>query len=328
MKRRSVVQGMAAFAGGALTGLSPDKIQAQAFPSKQVRMVTPFPPGSGPDAALRLISEILSKKWGAPVIVDNRPGGNGFIAVSAFKQGGGDGHDLVELDNSHITTHPHVFRNLPYNVADFTPLAMILRTWFFVAVAADGPYRTIEDIVAAAKAGPGKVNYGSWFIGSPGHLGALRLQERTGTQMTHVPYRDFGQLYTAVANRELDWALGSVATAGSMERSGKIRFIAIAAPSRDKLYPNVPSTAELANLRGFEVQGWAGLFAPRTASAQVCERIAANISDALKAPVLLERYAALGFESPDIALQAFAELIRSETDAWAPVIASASVRLD
>jgi tripartite-type tricarboxylate transporter receptor subunit TctC len=163
---------------------------------------------------LRILSDHLSKKWGHPVVVDNRPGGNGFIAVAAFKQGSLDGYDLIELDSSHITTHPHVFRSLPYNVAtDFTPLAMILRTWFFVAVAADSPYKTIDDIVVAAKAAPGKINYGSWFIGSPGHLGALRLQEMTGTQMTHVPYRDFGQLYTAVSNKELDWALGSAASA-------------------------------------------------------------------------------------------------------------------
>ena len=303
--------------------------RSQTFPTKQVRMITPFPPGAGPDAALRVLSDQLSRKWEQPVVVDNRPGGNGFIAVSAFKQGNADGYDLIELDNSHITTHPHVFRNLPYNVGtDLTPLAMILRTWFFVAVAADGPYKSVEDIVAAAKAAPGKVNYGSWFIGSPGHLGALRLQEITGTQMTHVPYRDFGQLYTAVANREVDWALGSAASAGSMERSGRVRFIAFAAPARDKLYPNVPCTAELAQFRGYEVQGWAGVFAPRSASKLVCERVAVDLSGALKSPTVVERYAALGFESPDISLQSFGDLIKRETDAWADVIKTAAVHLD
>jgi tripartite-type tricarboxylate transporter receptor subunit TctC len=317
-------------AGAATTlGLKPRRSLAQTFPTKQVRLITPFPPGAGPDAALRVLSDQLSRKWQQPVVVDNRPGGNGFIAVSAFKQGSADGYDLVELDNSHITTHPHVFRNLPYTVAaDFTPLAMILRTWFFVAVAADGPYKTIDDIVAAAKANPGKVNYGSWFIGSPGHLGALRLQELTGTEMIHVPYRDFGQLYTAVANKELDWALGSAASAGSMERSGRIRFIAFAAPQRDKLYPDVPCTAELPRLQAYRVQGWVGLFAARSAPKAVCERVAADLSGALKTPTVQERYAALGFEAPDIALDAFGNLIQRETEAWAGIIKAAAVRLD
>lgn len=314
---------------GTACGLRPAGSLAQTYPARQVRMITPFPPGAGPDAALRVLSDQLSRKWHQPVVVDNRPGGNGFIAVSALKQGSVDGYDLVELDSSHITTHPHVFNNLPYKVAaDFTPLAMILRTWFFVAVAVDSPYKTIGDIVAAAKASPGKVTYGSWFVGSPGHLGALRLQEMTGTEMTHVPYRDFGQLYTAVANKELDWALGSAASAGSMERSGRIRFLAVAAPNRDRLYPEVPCTAELPGLQGYLVQGWAGLFAPRATPQAVSERIAADLAGALKTPTVRERYASLGFEAPDISLQAFDDLIRRETDAWAGIIQQAAVRVD
>jgi len=327
MQRRRVLGALAA--SGAATALKPARSFAQTFPTKQVRVVTPFPPGAGPDSALRVLSDRLSKGWNEPVIVDNRPGGNGFIAVSAFKQGSADGYDLIELDNSHVTTHPHIFRNLPYNVAaDFTPLAMILRTWFFVAVAADSRYKTLDDIVAAAKAAPGKINYGSWFIGSPGHLGALRLQQMTGTEMTHVPYRDFGQLYTAVANKELDWALGSVGSAGSMEQSGKIRFIAFAAPARDKLYSNVPCTAELPGFKGYEVRGWVGLFAPRSAPGPVCQSITAGVSKALQSPALLERYASLGFEAPDVTLQAFGSLIQRETDAWAGVIKTAAVSLD
>jgi tripartite-type tricarboxylate transporter receptor subunit TctC len=221
--------------------------QAQAFPSKPVRIFTPFPPSSGPDAALRLVADRLSKKWGQPVIIENKTGGNGFVAIAAFKQGAMDGHDLIQLDNNSLTTQPHTFSKLPFDPErDFTPLRMLLRTNFFVTVAADSPFKTIDDIVAAAKADPGKLNYGSWFVGSPGHMGALKLESMMGVKMTHVPYRDFGQLYAAVASREVAWALGSVASAGALERAGKLRFIAMAGPSRDPLYPNVPSSAESA----------------------------------------------------------------------------------
>jgi tripartite-type tricarboxylate transporter receptor subunit TctC len=302
---------------------------AQSFPAKAVRIVTPFPAGAGPDAALRIISDRLAKKWQRPVVVDNRPGGNGFIAVAAFKQGSTDGYDLIALDSSHITTHPLIFTKLPYNVtADFAPLSMFLRSLFFVTAAADSPYRSLDDIVAAAKASPGKINYGSWFIGSPGHLGGLRLQAMTDTQMTHVPYRDFGQLYTAVANKELDWALGSAASAGNMERSGRIRFVAFAAAQRDKLYPNVPCTAESPTLRGFEVKGWVGLFAPQSAPLDVRRKIAGDVAEVLKSPEPAERYADLRYEAPDLTPEAFADVIKRETEAWAGVVQTAHLRLD
>ncbi len=172
LKRRVALKTLAGLGAAASFGPTANRSFAESFPAKPVRIVTPFPPGAGPDAALRVISDRLSKKWEQPVVVDNRPGGNGFIAVAAFKQGNADGYDLIELDSSHITTHPHLFSNLPYNVAkDFAPLSMILRTSFFVAVAEDSAYKALDDIVAAAKAAPSKINYGSSFVGSPGHLG-------------------------------------------------------------------------------------------------------------------------------------------------------------
>ena len=302
---------------------------AQSFPSKPVRITTPFPAGAGPDAALRVLAEQLSVKWQQPVVVDNRTGGNGFIAVSAFRQGAQDGHDLVLLDSNHITTHHSTFATLPYDVQrDFTPVALILRTPFFIAVAADSPYKTAEDLVAAAKARPGAVTYGSWFIGSPGHIGALRLEKQKDVHMTHVPYRDFGQLYAAVSTKEVDWALGSVASAGPMERSGRIRFLAIAAPTRDPAYPNVPATAEIASLKGFEVSAWAGLFAPKALPAATRDRIAADIKAVLARPDIVERNRGFGYEVPPLSPVEFAELIGRETSDWRAVIKSVDLRLD
>jgi tripartite-type tricarboxylate transporter receptor subunit TctC len=279
---------------------------------------------------LRLVADSLSRKWGQPVVVENKAGGNGFIAISSFKQGAGsDGYQLIQLDNNHVTTHPHTFSKLPFDPEkDFTPLSMILRTNFFVAVAADSPYKTLDDIVAAARAQPGKINYGSWFVGSPGHMGALKLESMMGVKMTHVPFRDFGQLYAAVANKEVDWALGSVASAGGLERAGKLRFIALAAPKRDALYPNVPSTAESASTKGFEVKGWTGLYGPRGLPEALRDQLAANIAEALAAPEVLERYRTLGFETPTYSPPELAALIRRESGEWAVVIKTANLKLD
>ena len=313
-----------------LTGLAVAlPAMAQTFPTRPVKITTPFPAGSGPDAALRIVAERLAKKWGQPVVIENKAGGNGFIAVAAFKQGSSDGHDLLQLDNNHLTTHPHTYSKLPYDVErDFAPLHMILRTPFFVAVAADSPFKTADDIVAAALARPGKVTYGSWFIGSPGHMGALRLQAMKGVEMLHVPYRDFGQLYASVATKEVDWALASIASAGAMERAGRIRFIALAAAKRDPLYPNVPATGEMPTLRGYAVSGWTGLLAPKGAPAAVRERITADIAEVLATEDVLERYRAIGYEAPAVGGTAFTDLIRHESQAWATTIRAANLKLD
>lgn len=323
MLRRDALKGLTALS---VMGSS---AWAQTFPSKPVRILIPFPPGSGPDAALRVVADQLSRRWGQPVIVDNRPGGNGFIAVSAFKSAAADPHSLLLLDSNHATTHPHTFARLPYDVEkDLQPVGMILRTPFFVAVAPDSPYRTLEDLVAAASARPDGVTYGSWFVGSPGHIGALQLQALRGLSMRHIPFRDFGQLYAAVATREVDWALGSVASAGALEKAGKLRFIAVAAARRDPLYPGIAATAESPGLRGFDVSAWAGIFAPRAMSASLVERIAADLREALDRPEVVERYRTFGYEAPRLTPAAYAQLIQQETLAWGQVIRAANLKLD
>lgn len=302
---------------------------AAGFPSRPVRVTTPFPPGAGPDVVLRVLGERLGRRWSQPVVVENRPGGNGFIAVNAFRQAAADGHDLIQLDSNHITTHPHTFGRLPYDVQrDFTPIAMLLRTPFFIAVAADSPFESVDDIVAAARPSADAVTYGSWFNGSPGHIGGLRLLEQQGVQMVHVPFRDFGALYQAVSNKEVDWALASAASGGPMERAGRLRFLALAASRRDPLYPDVPATAEIRSLKGFEVSAWAGLFGPGEMPDAVRDRIAADIGAAMAEPETIEHFRSLGYEMPGLSPTAFAELIRAETRQWGEVIRAADLKLD
>jgi tripartite-type tricarboxylate transporter receptor subunit TctC len=319
----------AAAALAAIGATSPAQAQTSTFPSKTVRVITPFPAGSGPDAAMRVAAEQLGRKWGHPVVVDNRPGGNGFIAIAAFKGAPTDGHTLLLIDSNHATTHPHTFARLPYDVSkDFQAIGMVLRTPFFITVAADSPYKSLEDIVVAAKAQPEKVTYGSWFMGSPGHIGALQLQNLRNIQMRHIPYRDFGQLYAAVSSKDVDWALGSVASAGALERAGKLKFLAVAAPTRDPLYPNVPATAELPNLKEYDVSAWAALFAPQGTPAPVVNRIAADLRAALDTPEIVERYKTFGYETPRLSPAAFTELISRETASWGKVIRAANLKLD
>lgn len=319
-------------AGLAATGLSAPFARAagtHAYPSRPIRVVTPFPAGSGPDVLLRALGEPLGQALSHPVLVDNKPGGNGLVAVGAWRQGSTDGHDLIQLDSNQITTHPHTYSKLPYKVEDdFVPLSQITLASFFIAVAADSPYRSVEELFAAAKARPGAINYGSPFIGSPGHIATLRLEAMKGLRMTHIPFRDFGALHAAVSTKEVDWALGTAASAGPLQRSGRLRFLALAASKRDPLYPDVPATAELASLRGFEVSGWTGIFGPKAMPAAARDRVISELAKVMAKTEVLERYRALSVEVPKLTGAAFNELILRETRSWGDVIRSTNIKLD
>lgn len=302
---------------------------AQFKPTRPVRILTPLSAGSGPDAALRAIAQDLSKKWGQPVIVENRPGGNGFIAITAFKDLPADGHELILAEGGQLAVHPHTFRKLPYDpVKDLEPVRWVLLSKFFVAVSSNSRFKSIDDIVKAAKEKPEAVTYGSFYTGSPPHLGALKLQSLTGTKMLHVAYKEMVQLYTAVATGEVDWALGSLASAGPMERSGRLKFIAIAGPKRFELYPNVPASSESTTAKDFVVTGWNGILAPRGTPKDIRDKIANDISEVLASPQMQERYKTFGYEDPKLSTDAFARQIAKETAEWKHVIREAGLKLD
>ncbi len=327
-KRQTLRQlGVATLAGAALLAGLP--AQAEDFPSKPVRIITPFPAGAGPEAVLRVLAEKLQKKWGKPVVVENKPGGNGFIAIDTFKRGATDGHDLIQLDNVHLVAYPHLFKKLPYDpVKDFDVVAPLFRTYFFVGVGSNSPYRTVGDIVADAKAHPGKLNYGSWSVGNPVHLGSALLESMTGTEMQHIIYKETSMLYTGVANGELNWSLGSLATAGPLQRTGKIKFIAVTAPKRHPAFPDVPTVAESGGPAGYEVTGWTAVAAPKGLPKAIADKIQKDISEALAEPDIAQRYATFGYEQFPVTRDQFNAFIGSESNKWAGVVQRAKASLD
>ena len=313
----------------ALALLAGSAAHAQDFPTKPVRIITPFPAGAGPEAVVRVLAEKLQKKWGQAVIVENRPGANGFIAIDAFKRGNPDGYDLIQLDNVHLVAYPHLFKKLPYDpVKDFDPLTPLFRTYFFVGVPNGSKYKTVGDIIADAKVNPGKLNYGSWSVGNPVHLGSALLEASTGTEMQHVIYKEVSMLYTSVATGELNWALGSLASAGPMQRSGKIKFIAVAAPKRHSAFPDVPTVSESGGPAGYEVTGWTTIAAPKGLPKAVADKIQRDIEAALAEPDIKERYAAFGYETFPATRDQFNAFIATESTKYASVIKRAKVSLD
>ena len=270
--------------------------QAQPYPTKPVRILTPFSAGSGPDSVLRVVGQKLTALWGQQVVVENRPGGNGFIALEAAKKLPADGYTLVQMDDGHMSLLPHLYRRIPYDVgADFDPVAALFRTYFFVVVPTNSPWRSMGDLVAAAKAKPGDVTYGSWSVGSPAHVGAAALEGVTGTRMIHVPYKAQSDLFSAVANGDVAWSFGTAGSSGAMYRAGKVRYIAISAPKRVEGYPDVPTIQE-AGGPALEIRAWVALFAPKGTPAPIVAKINKDMAEVLADPEVRERFASLGFE--------------------------------
>jgi tripartite-type tricarboxylate transporter receptor subunit TctC len=331
MIRRSFLRATLAAAVPATSGTALAQTPPVEFPTRGVRLTTPFPVGSGPETVLRVLSEKLQRRWGKPVIVENKPGANGFIAIDQFRRaaGGADPHELVQLDNVHLVAYPHLFRKLPYDAAkDVEVVGPLFRTGFFVTVPSGSPYRSVADIVADAKARPGALNYGSWSVGNPVHLGSALLESMTGTRMQHVVYKETSMLYAAVGNGELDFALGSLATAGPMQRGGKLRFIATTAPTRQAAFPDVPTVAESGGPAGYELNGWTALAHARGVPRPVAEKIRRDVEAALAEPDFKERYAMLGYEPFPTTPERFAAFVEAESAKYADVVRRAKISLD
>lgn len=276
----------------------PASAQQNNFPTKPVNIVTAFPAGSGPDAVLRLVSEKLSKLWAQPVIVNNKPGGGGFIAIDAVQRAPADGYTLVQFDSEHLAALPLLYKAKGYvTLNHFDPVAPLFRTPFFVAVPTDSKWQTMKDLIGAAKAEPGKVNYGSWGIGSPGHLGGEQLELLSGLQMTHVPYREMSQLFTSVGSGELQWSFGSLPSSQGIYKAGKLRYIAVAAAKRVPQMPNVPTMAEAGGPAGLEVSSFVTLLSPKGLPADVKARIHADVLKVLADPEVKAKFDTFAFET-------------------------------
>lgn len=302
---------------------------ASTFPTKAVRIITPFPVGGGPDGIARLTADKLSRLWGQPVTVENRPGGNGFIAIDAWKRGAKDGTDLLILDNVHLAAYPTLFKKLPYDAAkDFNIVQPLFKTHFFFTVSTNSKFKNVGEIIAAAKAEPGKLNYGSWSVGNPVHLGTELFKSMTGTQMEHVIFKETTQLYTSVATGDIDFALGSAGTAGPMYHAGKLKLLAFAAPNRSPDFPDIPTVGESGGPKDFEIMGWNVVAAPPALPAAVTDKLRKDLVTILQDKDFLEKYKTFGYEPFPATPEEFKTTLKKETDLFRDVIRKANISLD
>ena len=303
--------------------------QAPAYPSRPVTLYTAFSVGSGPDVVLRILSQELAKVWKQPVVVENRPGGGGFIAMEAVAKLPADGYALLQLDSEHVSALPHLYKSRHYvPLQKFDLVAPLFYTPFMIAVSEQSPWKNVADLIRAAKTRKDSLTYGSWFVGSPGHLGGEWLASLTGAKMIHVPYKEVSQLYTAVANGEVDWAFGTIPSTRPVYDNGKLRYLAIAAPRRHPQFPDVPTVAESGGPKDFAVTGWNAIAVPPGLPAAVTDKIKRDIEQALTGPDVTEKFKSFGYEPFPTTRAQFTQFVKDESQRFGEVIKKANVSLD
>jgi tripartite-type tricarboxylate transporter receptor subunit TctC len=304
-------------------------VHAQAFPDKPVKVILPFPPGTGPDTVMRMVAERLGKIWGQPVIVENRPGGNGWIAMDAAKRAPADGYTLLQVDASQMTAHPFLFKKMPVDPAkDFEPIAPLYRTYYYVAVAADSKWKTVGDLIADAKAQPDAITYGSSGMGGNLHLGAAMMEKATGTKMHHVPYKETTQIYMAISTGDIQWAVGTASTTQPMLKAGKIKYLAVTAPQRTSTFPDVPTVAESKGPPNYELQTWVGLYAPRGTPKALIAKLNADIAKVIQEPEIRSRLNAVGFEGLVQTPDEFRKMMNADSAKFGNLIREMNITLD
>ena len=326
MTHASIRQLFAALAMGALA-LCVTHAQAQDFPTKPVRILTPFPVGSGPEGLLRLVADKLSRTWGKPVVVENKPGGNGFIAIDTFKRGVTDGHDLIQIDGVHLSAYPHLFKKLPYDAkADFEPLLPLFKTYFFVTVATDSPYKTVSDLMADAKANPGKLNYGSTGIGTSSHLSSFMLAKRVGFEATHIPYKGADALKDLLAGR-IQFMFATIPSVMPHITAGKLKPMAVSSLKRSRSMPDVPTVVEK-GFPNFEAGSWFGFFAPKGTPESVITMVNKAVNEVLQVPAIEQQMIAQGADPAGGTPAQFGQFVQREHDKWRLIVRESGARAE
>jgi tripartite-type tricarboxylate transporter receptor subunit TctC len=313
-RRSAIGLGLAALALGALNA------HAQSYPTKLVKITAPYSAGAAPAVFTRMIADKLSKMWSQPVVVDAKPGASGFIAIEAVKNAPADGHELLVVSNSHMAINPYLYKKLPYDPQkDFVPVAMLYHTPFFLAVASSGPYHDVRALIAAAKAAPGSVSYGSSYVGSPSHLGSAEFEFLTGTKMIHAPYKDQSQMYVGIANGDVGWAFTTLGSALPLLQAGRLKLIAVGAPTRAGYLPDVPTLAE-AGGPPMTVGAWLAIVAPRGTPAAIVAKINADIDKVLREPDVIAQLKTFGFEGTPMTPEQFADEVRADMKRFAELV--------
>jgi tripartite-type tricarboxylate transporter receptor subunit TctC len=309
----SLVAAIAIFASGgmALGGMA----FAQDFPSRAVKLMVPYPPGGGVDGLARPLADRLSRIWGQPVVIENKPGASTMLGGADVARAAPDGHTLFFTTDSSITSNPHLFKKMTYDPGkELTPVTQLIDLHQLVLLHPSVPANTMQELVALAKQKPNTLNYGSYGIGSQPHLLFEMLRKETGAQIQQVPYRGIALALTAVLANEVQMTLGGISVAAGHLKNKTMKPLAISRRERLRAYPDVPTLAE-AGFPNVDPRSWYGLFAPAGAPPAVVEKIQRDVAAVFAEPEFKARFIdGLAYTSVASTPAAFAKFIAEDME--------------
>ncbi len=300
---------------------------AQAFPSKPVTFIVPNPPGGVVDTTARLVGEPLGKLLGQPVVIENKGGASGNIAYQHVALAPKDGYTLLISYSAYHVGNPAMFAKLPWAQKDFVPVALLTAATNVIAVHPSVPANTLGEFIAYAKANPGKLNFASQGNGSLSHVGTALLEQTTGIDLAHVPYKGSGAAIQDVLGGQVQVFMTTPPSVMQHVQAGKLKAYAVTGKTRHPGLPNVPTTAE-AGLPGFELEAWVALFAPAGTPAAVVQQLSDKVKAALATPEAKGVAERSGIEIRYQGPEALAALVQRETAYWAQVIKSKNIQAD
>ena len=307
---------------GALSGAA-----AQAYPSRPLKLIVPFPPGGSTDVIARMIAQRLGDALKTPVVVENKPGVGSVLGTDAVAKAAADGYTLVVSANPAIAPGPLMRNSMPYDpIRDFTHLALLGTFPNGFVVRAEHPAKTMAEFVAMARARPGSINYASAGLGSAGFLTGELLKQAAGIDMLHVPYKGSGPAITDLLGGQLDGMFESLVTATGYVRGGKLRLLAVSGDARSKTFPDVPALTEV--VPGVAGGAWFGISAPARLPANTALRLQTEVQAIVNAPDMQARLGELGMTPVPLVGADFLAFIQAENRKWGPVIKAGKITVE
>jgi tripartite-type tricarboxylate transporter receptor subunit TctC len=298
-----------------------------AYPNKQVRVVVPFPAGGSADAFCRIVGEKLGATWGQPVIIDNRAGAGGNIGAEVAYRADPDGYTLLCSPPGPLSINHNLYKTLPYDWSKFVPITVLAVVPNVITARVDLPADSAQQLIAYAKANPGKVTYASQGNGSTSHLSAQMFATMAGIEMVHVPYKGEGPALIDITAGRVDIFIGNIAAALRFERAKQVKFLGLASRRRSPVAPEVPTAAEI-GLPDLLASAWFALVAPPGTPDAIVQKINADTAAALKLPDVRSRFLEQGAEPQGDTAAATAAFVKEEEARWRNVIKSANVMLE
>jgi tripartite-type tricarboxylate transporter receptor subunit TctC len=299
---------------------------AQDFPSKPIRIVVPFPAGGGVDVAARLLTTKMTERLGWQFVVDNRPGGNGFIAATNVAKSPPDGYSLFMAHVGEFAINPALFTNVPYDLdRDFMPITLVGDGPMVYLANKDAPFNTLRDFVTAAKAKPGSIAYSSAGVGSLNHLAAEWLAQSAGIKLNHVPFKGGAAAAMAVAAGDVPFGVSSIPSVLPHIKSGRVKILAVTTDKRASFQPEWPTPAEL-GIGDVNATLWVGLFAPKGTPPAIIEKLDQEVRQTLQLPELRSRFADAGYEAVGAPPKEFLARIKKDAARYKDVVQAAGIK--